>query len=95
MAIKILNDFASREDEEDFTREVDIMSTFHHDNILSLKGVVLRSEDQSPCMVFEYMPYGDLAGVLRANNNHLKSPTSTQDYNSPTLNQVCKQGRKT
>ena len=56
-------------------REVDIMSSFRHENILSLIGVVLRDSNNSPWMVFEYMPYGDLAEVLRANSPILRSPT--------------------
>lgn len=75
MAIKVLKDSASREAEEDFMREVDIMSTFRHDNILSLIGVVLRDTNNGPWMVFEYMPYGDLAEVLRANSPTLRAPT--------------------
>ena len=44
VAVKVLKDSASREAEEDFMREVDIMSAFRHTNILSLIGVVLRGE---------------------------------------------------
>ncbi|XP_076750703.1 BDNF/NT-3 growth factors receptor [Xylocopa sonorina] len=73
VAIKVLKDTASREAEEDFMREVDIMSTFGHRNILSLKGVVLREGNNSPWMVFEYMPYGDLAEVLRSNSRQFRS----------------------
>lgn len=54
-------------------REVDIMSTFCHANILSLKGMVLRDSTNNPWIVFEYMPYGDLAEVLRASTPQLKS----------------------
>ncbi|XP_066597332.1 tyrosine-protein kinase transmembrane receptor Ror-like isoform X2 [Prorops nasuta] len=74
VAIKVLKDSASKEAEEDFMREVEIMSTFRHENILSLKGVVLRDSNDFPWMVFEYMPYGDLAEVLRANSRTLRSP---------------------
>lgn len=56
-------------------REVDIMSAFRHVNILFLIGVVLRDTDNGPWMVFEYMPHGDLAEVLRANSRQLRSPT--------------------
>lgn len=42
VAIKILKKEATREAEEDFFREVDIMSTFRHPNILSFIGVVLK-----------------------------------------------------
>ncbi|XP_031843455.1 muscle, skeletal receptor tyrosine-protein kinase [Nomia melanderi] len=73
VAIKVLKDSASREVEEDFIREVDIMSTFRHSNILSLKGIVPRDPNNSPWMVFEYMPYGDLAEVLRSNTQQFRS----------------------
>ncbi|XP_014234266.1 muscle, skeletal receptor tyrosine protein kinase-like isoform X1 [Trichogramma pretiosum] len=75
VAIKVLKDTASREAEEDFMREVDIMSTFRHENILSLIGVVERDSINSPWMIFEYMPYGDLAEVLRANSPTFRTPT--------------------
>ncbi|XP_043496562.1 tyrosine-protein kinase transmembrane receptor Ror-like isoform X1 [Polistes fuscatus] len=74
VAIKVLKNTVSREAEEDFMREADIMSTFKHQNILSLKGVVLRDAGNSPWMVFEYMSYGDLAEVLRSNSRQLHSP---------------------
>lgn len=75
VAIKVLKETAPREAEEDFMREVDIMSTFGHRNILSLKGAVLREGNSSPWMVFEYMPYGDLAEVLRSNSRQFnRSP---------------------
>ena len=42
VAVKVLKETASREIEEDFLREVDFMSTFRHENILALLGVVPR-----------------------------------------------------
>jgi serine/threonine protein kinase len=42
VAVKVLKETATREAEEDFMREVDIMSAFRHTNILSLIGVVVR-----------------------------------------------------
>ncbi|XP_050675470.1 tyrosine-protein kinase transmembrane receptor Ror-like isoform X2 [Leptidea sinapis] len=66
VAIKVLKDSAGRNAKEDFIREVSIMSAFRHSNILSLIGVVYRDDiNASPWMVFEYMEWGDLAGVLR------------------------------
>lgn len=44
VAIKVLKDSANKKAEEDFMREVDIMSAFRHDNILTLIGVVLKGE---------------------------------------------------
>lgn len=69
VAVKVLKESASREAEEDFLREVDIMSAFRHENILTLVGVVLRDTNVTPMMVFEYMPHGDLAELLRNQNN--------------------------
>lgn len=40
VAVKVLKDSASRTAEEDFVREVNIMSAFRHDNILTLIGIV-------------------------------------------------------
>ncbi|XP_026738071.1 tyrosine-protein kinase transmembrane receptor Ror-like isoform X2 [Trichoplusia ni] len=66
VAIKVLKESAGRNAEEDFVREVSIMSAFRHPNILALVGVVYRDDiSASPWMVFEYMEWGDLAGVLR------------------------------
>ncbi|KAG6459342.1 high affinity nerve growth factor receptor isoform X2 [Manduca sexta] len=66
VAIKVLKESAGRSAEEDFVREVSIMSAFRHPNILTLIGVVYKDDiSSSPWMVFEYMERGDLAGVLR------------------------------
>ncbi|XP_072936324.1 tyrosine-protein kinase transmembrane receptor Ror-like isoform X2 [Epargyreus clarus] len=66
VAIKVLKESAGRSAEDDFVREVSIMSAFRHPNILALIGVVYRDDiSASPWMVFEYMEWGDLAGVLR------------------------------
>lgn len=42
VAIKVLKETAGRNAEEDFVREVSIMSAFRHPNILALVGVVYR-----------------------------------------------------
>ncbi|XP_064121915.1 tyrosine-protein kinase transmembrane receptor Ror-like [Macrobrachium nipponense] len=68
VAVKVLKESASREAEADFLREVEIMSAFRHENILSLIGIVGTEPGGTPWMVFEYMPYGDLAEVLRSCN---------------------------
>ncbi|XP_075992078.1 tyrosine-protein kinase transmembrane receptor Ror-like [Anticarsia gemmatalis] len=66
VAIKVLKESAGRSATEDFVREVSIMSAFRHPNILALVGVAYRDDiNASPWMVFEYMEWGDLAGVLR------------------------------
>ncbi|XP_072382044.1 BDNF/NT-3 growth factors receptor-like isoform X2 [Diabrotica undecimpunctata] len=66
VAIKVLKDSANKEAEEDFLREVEIMSAFRHPNILSLLGVVPKDDSINPMMVFEFMPHGDLAKLLRS-----------------------------
>lgn len=44
VAIKVLKDSANKEAEEDFLREVEIMSAFRHPHILSLLGIVLKGK---------------------------------------------------
>ncbi len=44
VAVKILKSDASRETRSDFRREVKIMSSFDHENILKLIGVVPTSK---------------------------------------------------
>jgi len=45
VAIKMLKSSASREAEEDFMREVEVMSSFHNEHILTLIGIVLRGKN--------------------------------------------------
>ncbi|XP_014253444.1 NT-3 growth factor receptor-like [Cimex lectularius] len=82
VAIKVLKDSATKEAEDDFMREVEIMTSFHHSNILSLLGVVAKEPGKSPMMVFEFMPYGDLTEVLRSNSTTFWK----HDSNLPRLN---------
>ncbi|CAL1534504.1 unnamed protein product, partial [Lymnaea stagnalis] len=72
VAIKVLKDGASHEAQEDFDREVEIMATFDHDNILKLLGIVVQGQDGSPYMIFEYMDHGDLSELLRRNDPHFQ-----------------------
>lgn len=44
VAVKILKEGVSNEVKEDFEREVEIMSNFSHDNILSLLGVITKGK---------------------------------------------------
>jgi serine/threonine protein kinase len=44
VAIKVLKESAGRSAEEDFVREVSIMSAFRHPNILTLVGIVYRGK---------------------------------------------------
>ncbi|XP_054168619.1 tyrosine-protein kinase transmembrane receptor Ror-like, partial [Oppia nitens] len=63
VAIKVLKD--KKESKDDFEREIEIISTFNHKNIIKLIGVVVTDSDLIPYMVFEYMMFGDLAELLR------------------------------
>ncbi|CAH1992456.1 unnamed protein product [Acanthoscelides obtectus] len=83
VAIKVLKDTANREAEEDFLREVEIMSAFRHPNILSLLGVVLKDENVNPMMVFEFMPLGDLAELLRNQRRLYPSTPASEDPSLP------------
>lgn len=60
VAVKVLKDTATKEAEEDFMREVEIMASFQHSNILSLLGVVFKGTN--PLIIYQ--------------NNPLLSPTA-------------------
>ncbi|XP_050434165.1 tyrosine-protein kinase transmembrane receptor Ror-like isoform X2 [Adelges cooleyi] len=76
VAIKVLKDHANSEAKEDFMREVEIMTYFRHQNILTLIGVCPQEDKFSPWMVFEYMAYGDLTEVLRNSSEQFTSYSS-------------------
>ncbi|XP_071524377.1 uncharacterized protein [Panulirus ornatus] len=95
VAVKVLKECAGMEAEADFLREVENMSAFRHDNILSLIGIVVTETGGTPWMVFEYMPYGDLAEVLRScnkqfysNDSPIKSLSKSLSYISSLLQVV-------
>ncbi|KAL1432155.1 hypothetical protein MTO96_013490 [Rhipicephalus appendiculatus] len=75
VAVKVLKESVSNEAQSDFEREVQIMSSFKHENILKLLGVVFKESGSIPWMVFEFMTYGDLAELLRANGYGRDSAT--------------------
>ncbi|XP_063601933.1 tyrosine-protein kinase transmembrane receptor Ror-like [Penaeus indicus] len=76
VAVKVPKDCAGVEAEADFMREVEIMSAFRHENIVTLIGIVATDAGGRPWMVFEFMPYGDLAEVLRSCNKQFYSNDS-------------------
>ncbi|KAH8018791.1 hypothetical protein HPB51_012181 [Rhipicephalus microplus] len=75
VAVKVLKESVSNEAQSDFEREVQIMSSFKHENILKLLGIVFKESGSIPWMVFEFMTYGDLAELLRANGYGRDSAT--------------------
>ena len=60
--IPILDLNADEKDVSVFLEEALVMKGFHHPNILSLHGVVLK--EYVPLVVFEYMDKGDLKSYL-------------------------------
>ncbi|GAB1605568.1 BDNF/NT-3 growth factors receptor-like [Argonauta hians] len=73
VAVKVLKSDVSTKVKEDFEREVEISSSFDHDNILRLLGIIIYDARETPYMVFEYMIHGDLAHLLRKNDPDLKT----------------------
>ncbi|KAG0444808.1 hypothetical protein HPB47_013357 [Ixodes persulcatus] len=65
VAVKVLKESVDSDAQADFEREVQIISSFQHDNIIKLLGVVFQESGSVPWMVFEFMQHGDLAGHLR------------------------------
>lgn len=53
VAIKTLKGNATVKTQQDFRREVELMSELRHPNIVCLLGIVTR--DQPQCLLFEYM----------------------------------------
>ncbi|CAL1289646.1 unnamed protein product [Larinioides sclopetarius] len=68
VAVKTLKDNFNQDAQTDFEREVEIMSSFSHENILKLEGIVFKENQTCPWMVFEFMQHGDLAQLLRSNS---------------------------
>ncbi|KAL1117143.1 hypothetical protein AAG570_004471, partial [Ranatra chinensis] len=66
VAIKTLKENASAKTTGDFRREVDLMCELRHENIVCLLGVCLSREPL--CMLFEFMPRGDLHEYLIAHS---------------------------
>ncbi|KAK6180051.1 hypothetical protein SNE40_012270 [Patella caerulea] len=68
VAIKTLKENAAAKVQNDFRREVDLMSEMRHPNIVCLLGVSMKQDPM--CMLFEYMTHGDLHEYLIAHSPH-------------------------
>ncbi|XP_052775158.1 inactive tyrosine-protein kinase transmembrane receptor ROR1-like isoform X2 [Mya arenaria] len=68
VAIKTLKENAAPKTQNDFRREVDMMSEMRHPNIVCLLGVVMKQEPM--CMLFEFMSGGDLHEYLIQHSPH-------------------------
>ena len=64
VAVKALKDEPSKEQKEEFFREVTLMSVLSHPNIVKLLAV--STEEEPYGMVFEFMSQGDLNQYLRS-----------------------------
>ena len=71
VAVKALKDDSSKEQKDEFFREVTLMSILTHPNIVQLLAV--STEEEPYGMVFEFMSGGDLNQYLR---NALPAETS-------------------
>ena len=76
MAVKALKDEPSKEQKDEFFREVTLMSILRHPNIVQLLAV--STEEEPYGMVFEFMSNGDLNQFLR---NALPAETSLDSAN--------------
>ncbi len=63
VAVKTLKDTNLEESRRDFDREVELLTTLHHENIVTYYGTCTDTEQWM--MVFEYMENGDLNNFLR------------------------------
>ena len=73
VAVKALKDEPSKEQKDEFFREVTLMSVLSHPNIVQLLAV--STEEEPYGMVFEFMSKGDLNQFLR---NALPAETSLE-----------------
>ena len=62
VAVKTLKPGAAQQSRQDFQRESEMMADLRHPNIVCLLGVVTK--DEPMCLIFEWMPHGDLHEYL-------------------------------
>lgn len=78
VAVKALKENASPKTQQDFRREIELISDLKHNNIVCILGVVLKEEPL--CMLFEYMSHGDLHEFLIANSPNEGKYLSQQQF---------------
>ena len=83
VAIKTLKESASPKIQNDFRREVDLMTDLKHPNIVCLLGVCMKEEPM--CMLFEYMSHGDLHEYLIMRSPHSDVSVSDDEGASSIL----------
>ncbi|XP_031430862.1 inactive tyrosine-protein kinase transmembrane receptor ROR1 [Clupea harengus] len=67
-AIKTLKDFSGAQQWADFQQEAARMAELQHPNVVCLLGVV--TQEQPVCMLFEFLPHGDLHEFLVMRSPH-------------------------
>ncbi|XP_070382527.1 tyrosine-protein kinase transmembrane receptor Ror-like isoform X2 [Dermacentor albipictus] len=77
VAIKTLKENAAMKTQQDFQREAELMSDLQHRNIVCLLGVCTKEEPL--CMLFEYMPHGDLHEFLVAHSPRCEGAAQVLD----------------
>lgn len=84
VAIKTLKENATGKVQNDFRREIDLMTDLKHPNILCLLGVCMK--DQPMCMLYEYMgTHGDLHEYLTMHSPHSDLSVSDDDGHGQIL----------
>ncbi|TVK90660.1 Inactive tyrosine-protein kinase transmembrane receptor ROR1 [Bagarius yarrelli] len=68
VAIKTLKDFSSPQQWNEFQQEASALAELHHPNVVCLLGVV--TQEQPVCMLFEFLPLGDLHEFLVMRSPH-------------------------
>lgn len=68
VAIKTLKDFSSPQQWNEFQQEASVLAELHHPNVVCLLGVV--TQEQPVCMLFEFLPLGDLHEFLVMRSPH-------------------------
>lgn len=69
----------------DFEREIDILKSLQHENIVKYKGVSYSAGRRNLRLIMEYLPYGSLRDYLIKNKEHIDT-NKLLHYSS----QVCK-----
>ena len=86
VAIKTLNDNATAKVQNDFRREVDLMTDLKHPNIVCMVGVCMK--ERPLCMLFEYMCHGNLHEYLTLHSPHTDLSVSDDEGAGQILDQT-------
>uniref|UniRef100_A0A7N8XQR8 Tyrosine-protein kinase n=1 Tax=Mastacembelus armatus TaxID=205130 RepID=A0A7N8XQR8_9TELE len=57
----------------DFEREIEILKSLHHENIVKYKGVCYSAGRRNLRLIMEYLPYGSLRDYLTKHKDHFDS----------------------